>query len=307
MRRLWRAWVQLLDRREPPTALALVRIAAAFVLLCDHLYVWRVGLIEPLWARFPAGFAMEAGWGEAVGAYGLWAIATASLFLVIVGAGTRVACAVFVLASAQEATLAPNGESGIDMIMRIVFAILAMSRCNARWSVDAWLARKRGRSMPDEIPAWPRYLLMLQLVWIYFSGGHNKDSAEWYPHGGFTALGNALLDPHNGRLDPALVATIYPLTRIATAVTIVFELAAPLYLLAYYYAATPDRPGRVRAFFNRYRLRWIWLATGAVFELGIAVGLKLGAFPFGMLALFFVLLLPTDFRRSRIELRGDRA
>ena len=75
------------------------------------------------------------------------------------------------------------------------------------------------------VPAWPRYLLLLQVVWVYFSGGQNKASHDWDPFGGFTALGNALLDPHNGRLDPSLVYTLYPLTRVATALTIVFELS----------------------------------------------------------------------------------
>jgi hypothetical protein len=44
-------------------------------------------------------------------------------------------------------------------------------------------------------------------------------------------------------------------------------------------------------------VRWIWLGLGIAFELGIAVGLKLGAFPFGMLALYWVLLVPDDLRR----------
>ena len=237
--------------------------------------------------------------GVATGLAISFTFATVALVCVLFGAATRVALVTFVLVSAQQAALSPESESAIDGLMRIAFLILALSRCNARWSVDAWLSRRIGRPMPALVPAWPRYLLLLQLLWVYFSGGHNKDSAEWYPHGGFTALGNALLDPHNGRLDPSLIATLYPVTRIATALTITFELTAPLYLLALYYAATPDRPGRVRALFDRSRFRWIWFGLGIGFELGIAIGLKLGAFPFGMLALFPLLLLPDDFSRFR--------
>jgi hypothetical protein len=151
--------------------------------------------------------------------------------------------------------------------------------------------------MPALVPAWPRYLLLVQLLWIYFSAGQNKSSHDWGPLGGFTALANALLDPHNGRLDPDLVVTLYPLTRVATALTITFELTALLYLLWLYYAATPDRPGRVRRFANRWRLRWIWLGLFVVFEVGIAVGLRLGTFPYGMLALAPVLLLPDELER----------
>jgi hypothetical protein len=300
-----------MDRREPATGLALVRIFAALVLLGDYLWIAHVGLIDPLWARFPAGFAMpHAGWAHSldIGAFGLWTIATISLICILLGAATRVACVVFVVVSAQQAALSPESESAIDGLMRIVLLVLALSRCNARYSLDAWLWRRLGRPMPALVPAWPRYLLLLQLLWVYFSAALNKSSHEWSPLGGFTALAHALMDPHNGRLDPSLIATLFPLTRVGTALTIAFELTAPLYLLWLYYAATPERPGRLRRFANRFRLRWIWLALYVGFELGIAIGLKLGAFPYGMLALAPVLLLPDELERlvARIARRGQR-
>ena len=301
LRRLWRTWVALMDRREAPTALALVRISVALVLVCDYLWVWHVGLIDPLWSRFPEGFATSySGWADTldISAYGLWTIALVSLVLVGIGFLTRPACVVFVIVSAQQATIAPDSESAIDMLLRIVFLILALSRCNARWSIDAWIARLRGHPMPALVPAWPRYLILFQLCWVYFSGGQNKSGASWGPHGGFTALGNALLDPHNGRLSADLVTTLYPMTRVATALTMAFELTALAYLLWLYYAATPEQPGRLRRWCNTLRLRWIWLSLGISFELGIALGLRLGAFPFGMLALFWVLLLPSELEQG---------
>lgn len=300
MMRLWRSWVALLDRRESPTALALVRIACAAVLLCDQLWVAHVGLVEPMWTPGPTGFATGfIGWSQTLGldAWGLWAIVVGALACAMVGLGTRVACVVFVLASAQQAALAPNCESAIDQLMRIVFVILALSRSHAKWSIDAVILRRLGRPMPALVPAWPRYLLLFQLVWIYFSSGINKNSADWGPHGGFTALANALMDPVNGRLDPALVVAVYPLTRVGTALTMLFELTAPLYLLWLYYAATREQPGRVRAWSNRLRLRWVWIGLGVSFQIGIAIGLQLGAFPYGMLALYPVLLLPHELRR----------
>ena len=310
MKRAWHAWVALLDRREPPTALALVRIAAALVLLCDQLWVGHLGIVDALWSRYPEGFATYyTGWADqlGLGATGLWAIVVGALACVLLGVATRVACVVFVIASAQQAAIAPEAESAIDILMRIVFAILALSRCNARWSIDAWLARRLGRPMPALVPAWPRYLLLAQLVWVYFSSGQNKSSAVWGPHGGFTALANAMLDPINGRLAPGVVTAIYPLTRVATALTMVFELTAPLMLLWLYYAATADRPGRVRAIANRLRVRWIWIGLGVSFQLGIAIGLRLGSFPYGMLALYPVLLLAEDFQRLNTAAPAKRA
>jgi hypothetical protein len=297
---LWRAWVALMDRREAATALALVRISVALVLVCDYLWIRHVGLIDPLWSRFPAGFATSySGWADTldISAHELWAIAFTSLVLVGAGLLTRPACLVFVIVSAQQSAIAPDSESAIDMLLRVVLLILALSRCNARWSIDAWIARRRGRPMPALVPAWPRYLLLFQLCWVYFSGGQNKSGASWGPLGGFTAIGNALLDPHNGRLPVDVISTVYPLTRVATALTMAFELTALAYLLWLYYAATPERPGRLRRWCNKLRLRWIWIGLGISFELGIAIGLRLGAFPFGMLALYWVLLLPSEIER----------
>ena len=243
--RIWRAWVELLDRKEPPTALAMVRILLASVLLIDFVNVRIAGLVEPIYSPPPLGFA----WGDAwLSGNAAWALAVVSLAAIVLGAATRVACIGFVLASAALSHLTPDSESGLDMLARIVFVILALSRCNARWSIDAWLARRLGREVPAEVPAWPRYL----------------------------ALGQSQAQ------EP--VGVIYPLTRIATALTMAFELGAPLFLLAY---------------FKRWRARWIWIALGVSFEVGIAVGLRLGSFPFGMLALYPVLLHPDQLHMPR--------
>ncbi len=286
VRRAWAAWVELLDRREPATALALVRITLACVLFADYLQLGFAGLVEPLYTRGPGGFAIGEAWLAGPAA---WALGTVCLAAIAVGAATRVACIGFVIASAALSHITPDAESGLDMLARVVFVILAMSRCNARWSLDAWLARRLGREVPRDIPAWPRYLLMLQLVWVYFSGGMNKSAGAWGPQGGFAALANALSDPHAARFAPAWVGTIYPLTRVATALTMVFELAAPLYLVAYA---------------RRWRIRWAWLALGVMFELGIAFGLRLGSFPYGMLALYPVLLRPEDLTAAYARLKA---
>jgi hypothetical protein len=282
MKRLWHAWVELMDRREPATALACVRIAVALVLLADFAQIYALGLVEPLFARAPLGFSAA----DAT----IWChVATVSLVALALGAGTRVACVVYVIASSRLGIAMPEADRGIDMILRIAIAILAFSQCHAKWSVDAWIRARIGRPFAALVPAWPRYLLLLQLVWIYFSGGTNKGGATWGPQGGFTALANALTAPHIARFDPGWVATALPLTRVATALTMAFELGAPLYLLFYYYAKTADRPGRLRAWCNRYRLRWIWIGLGLCFSFGIALGLRLGIFPYGMLALYPVL------------------
>jgi len=298
----WRAWVALWDRREDATALALVRIGVASVLLYDFASVWRLDLIDALWAAPPDGYAHPYdGWAVRWlghgpdAAWGLWLAATASLIAIAAGALTPLACAAFVLVSAQLAHLGADGDRGIDMMLRLAIGILAFSRCNARWSIDAAVLRRLGRPVAREAPAWPRLLLMVQLVWIYFSAATNKDPADWGPLGGFPALGNILSDPHFARFDPGWITVAHPLTRLLTAATIAFELTAPVYLLLHYLAATAERGGRLRRI--GARLRWIWLGVGAAFHLGIALTMTMGIFPWGMLALYPALLLPRDLRR----------
>lgn len=280
---MWRAWVSLWDHREDAAALALLRISVAAVLLVDFLQVHA--LVDALWSPLPAGYARSAG-------SALWLAATLSLSAVLLGLLTPVACGLFVLLSAQLAHLAPEADRGIDMMLRIALGVLACSRCNARFSLDALLLRRLGRPLSQTVPAWPRYLLLLQLLWIYFSAGTNKAGAEWGPLGDFAALGNILTDPHFARFDPSWIWP--PLTRLATAATMLFELTAPLYLALYYFAATPLPATGLRRLATR--LRPIWLAAGVAFHLGIALTMKMGIFPWGMLALYPALLLPRDLR-----------
>src|SRR5205085_2161953 len=146
-----------------------------------------------------------------------WLAALASLG-VATGTLTPVSCLAFVFASEQLAHMSPDADRGIDVLLRLTVAVLALSRCNARWSVDALVMRRLvKRPLATEVPAWPRYLLLLQLVWVYFSGGINKGGAAWMPGSGFTALANILADPHVARFDPSgWLPTVMPLTRFAT-------------------------------------------------------------------------------------------
>jgi hypothetical protein len=79
MTRAWRAWVALMDRREPATALALVRIFTSLVLLGEFVWIYQADLVEPLWSTFPSGFAASTGtWATSLGAFGVWALAEAT-------------------------------------------------------------------------------------------------------------------------------------------------------------------------------------------------------------------------------------
>jgi vitamin K-dependent gamma-carboxylase len=47
------------------------------------------------------------------------------------------------------------------------------------YSVDSWLAKVRGRPLPETVPFWTIFLLRWQLVVTYFYGGVAKLNADW--------------------------------------------------------------------------------------------------------------------------------
>jgi hypothetical protein len=310
--RVWKAWVALWDRREPATAQALVRIGVGLCLLFDLLLVRALGLVQATWAPPPFGVGYGARSDVAVvrwfgaspqTAELLWWLAVIAIVLFTIGAATRVTGFLFVFLYAQMSYLAPDSDRGIDMALRFVVLILVVSWCHGRWSVDAWVRKKLERPYPELVPAWPRYLLMLQLLWIYFSGGHNKNGPEWGPPGDFAALANALSDPGFARFTSEWVPSVYELTQVGTIATMTFELGAPLMIVLTWLHATRARGGLVRTWVNRLKLRWIWIAIGVSFHLGIAVTLRLGIFPWGMLAIYPGLFHAEELGRAGAWLR----
>ena len=298
-RRLWSRWVALWDGDEAPTALAAIRIGVAACVLFDLLYVAAIGLAHVIWAP-PAAGGLGVVHGPnaplAVRLLGdhadaiVFGLAVSAATCLLVGLASRVAALVLALALAQLAWLAPDADRGIDMVFRSVLLVLAFSEAGACWSLDAWWARRRGHTRAL-VPAWPRRLLAAQLLWVYFSAGQAKLSAPWLPSGGFSALALDLADPHFARFGPGWIASIYPLTQVATALTLAFELGAPLLLL--------------RGLVPRVPVRAIWVTLGVAFHLAIAATLRLGIFPFGMLVLYPALFTPDELARAAAWCRRD--
>ena len=294
-----RRWVDLWNRREHPRSMAAVRILLASVLLWDLLRIWAYDLVVPLagthaaggigvpeslknslWVLDWLGTGPEAAWG-------LWGSMVVSCTALLLGLLPRLSALVLVLLYAQFALVVPAADRGIDMLLRNSLLVLAFTQSGATWSV--WTRLRHGRwSAPADtrIPAWPRYLLALQVVVLYLSAGVSKAASSWTPVGGLNALFIAMSDPHFQRWPDAWIRTLYPLTRVGTLVSWMWEWMSPVLLLAWWYRDTADRGGRLRAAFNRWPVVELYLMVGAFFHVATHFTLRLGIFPFAVMAVY---------------------
>lgn len=306
----WMArWAFFWDEREPPTCLALIRIMLGLVVAYDLTTLAAHGAIGWLWAPIEAGGVVSWSVADAPLFYRLFpatagsaTLLWAGLLLSAIGVGagcfTRASALAYVGLSVQAAIINAGADRAIDRLIRMLLLILILSPCAAVWSVDAKRATGSFRGDASPAPAWPRYLIFAQLVITYFGAGLAKGGTHWYPWGGYNALYLTLRDPILSSVSPRwLDSTLsHVMTQFATAVTHLWELGAPLLLLAAYYRRTPERPGGFRRIFLCVPVRELYVAVGVVFHLSLAVTLRLGIFPFAMLACF-----PAFFRPSELE------
>ena len=75
-------------------------------------------------------------------------------------------------------------------------------------------------------------------------------------------------------------------------------------LLAAYYRRTRERPGWLRRIFVALPVRNLYVALGVAFHLTLALTLRLGIFPFAMLACFPAFFRPEELERGLQRLRA---
>ena len=307
-------WVAFWDRRESPLALVATRIALGLVVLFDLGVIGVYGLPPVLWGLVDglSTVAPSTPWIYQVlppSGAGPWIlygalVLTAGAFTA--GFATRWAGLAFVVLYAQSDVINPLADRGIDRLIRIAILILSFSACSAMASVDARLRTGRWRGDDQPAPAWPRYLLLGQLVLTYFCAGLGKGGTEWLPVGRWSALYVVLQDPIFAVIDFSWLRRPIPFffSQVSTAGTHLWELSAPLVLLAAWFRATPERDGRLRRLFTRVRARDLYVMVGVVFHLGLALTMRLGVFPFAMLSMFWVFFRPEEVAAGVARVRG---
>jgi hypothetical protein len=301
-------WVQIWDRREPPHVLAAIRMLLAIVVLVDLLQLAMFDLVVPLYADVSeGGLAQIMGRDQLPWAYRLlgdgprmailcWAVTAISAAMFGVGLWTRLAGFAFVLASANLAQIMPPTDRAIDALVRNIVLILSCSGCHRAWAIDAWL---RTRKWWDgcEVPAWPRLLIVAQMLILYGSAGFKKVGLSWTPIGDLSAIYLTLSDPSFGLVEASMLDRFYWATQLTTVATWTWEWLTPIAAFAWWCRATRSRPGRVRAFLNRTDFWRRWVTIGVLFHVGTILTMRLGMFPFGTLALYPAFFHPNEWRR----------
>lgn len=300
-------WVRLWSHREAPSSLAVLRIVLPLMILTDLLVIAWLDLVPQIF-----GAAEVGGFGDPVkdrllvyqvlpptvgSAWLIWAVTVGLCLAASTGTLTPLSLVLLVIVDARVADLFAPGDRAIDRLIRNVLLILACSGSHRTASVDArW---RTGSFWGDGAPvtAWPRHLIAMQIVVMYFEAGITKVGVDWTPFGSFSALWYAWQDPALSRIDvTGHEAWLYPISQVSTAVTITWEISAPFVLLVYWLRHTHERGGRVRELFRRWRPHWMWLGVGVVMHVGIALTFGLGIFPWAMLASYAAFVHPDEWR-----------
>jgi hypothetical protein len=306
--RAWRSWVALLAEREGPETQAVFRALVGVVLFGAVVTMWDEA--DVLWVDVSNGGAFTlgpGGWlvrllgGPTSGViHGIMVACALAAACVAVGVGGRVAT--FVAGQLYLALFSLNysASGGYDLLITNALWLLTLGQPTAALSIDALVRRTRAVA---RIPAWPRRMLVFQIVVVYFATGLQKLSPVWTPAGGYSALYWVFQEPTWRRFDMSWTASLYPLTQVATFVTWHFEVLAPLLLVALWLRRTRTRGGRLRLWASRFDPRKPFAAIGFCLHVGILVALNVGPFSWISLAYYVCLARPTEVRRMFGRLR----
>ncbi len=287
-----------MDRQEPATPLAAFRIAISAVVLWTLADMLRTGVLPAVWMRPAEGGILvpsEDQWLiSALGGasprvvIGLTVSAVLSAAALLTGIFSRASALVLLQCLLALFSLNRPSGGGHDQLLANALWLLVLAPSDATLSLRSRLQHGRWRS-GAKVAAWPRVLIIYQLVLMYTCTGAQKLGAVWWPSGDFSAIYRALLLPHWTRADLSWVARVYPLTQAMTAAVVPWEFTWWVVLIALWFRHTRTRPGRLRAASNRLNIRGLYALIGIAVHLGIAATMNLG--PFSAVTLSFYLCL----------------
>lgn len=173
-----RRWLERATEPVDPASLAAFRIAFGLLVLIAVLRHLAHGWVAAFYLE-PRVFFPYPGleWIvslPAAGMYALYAGLGACALAIALGAGTRLAAALFCLGFTYVHLIDRTNYLNHYYLVSLVSALLVAVPAGATWSVDAW---RRGHSL--SVPAWAVWLLRAQLGVVYVFGAVAKCNPDW--------------------------------------------------------------------------------------------------------------------------------
>lgn len=304
---MWQRWVSFWSAKESGLALAGFRIGIGFALMYTFGAPLYDGAIEAIWIDKEYGGMREfkyspwlislLGGASPQVIYGLVTTALVASVCLMLGILPQLAALVGMILINNIAWHNNHAGGGHDDLISNALWILVFAHSNVTHSLPCRI--KTGKWTSDQmVHSWPRYLALVQLLLMYTSTGWQKLSAHWVPFGELSALWYILQQPTWARMPMDWLAPFAWTTKIATLVTWLFEVTAPLLLLALYFEATAHKPGRLRRWFNAIPYRKIFIITGIGMHIGIWLLMEVGPFSYASVAYYWTLKKSTSPEQS---------
>lgn len=199
-RNVARSWDRFWFTPAPPYTLALIRILGGGMLLYTHL-VWTLGLGDFLgrhgWVNSSAALLLDRDPTGTTYAWSylwyidspllLWTVHLAGLvvfFLLMIGWHTRIVSILACVITLAYCHRLSGALFGLDQVNAMLAMYLMLGRSGAVYSVDRWLAVRRGETDPPAASVGTNIairLIQLQMCIIYLFGGIGKMRGElWW-------------------------------------------------------------------------------------------------------------------------------
>ncbi|MFO1019125.1 MAG: HTTM domain-containing protein [Planctomycetales bacterium] len=234
-------WNRFWFTPQDPATLSLIRIAAGAMLFYTHL-VWTLELdaffgpnswlsldaVKSLrtsdsgWSLWWLAESPVVMWGMHLFALGVFACLTVGLF----SKPASILAWIFTLSYAHRA---PTALYGLDQVNGFLSMYLMFGQCGARYSLDAWLARRRnpGSALSGRVPATvgtniSLRLIQLHMCVVYFFAGISKlQGPSWWDG---TAFWGAIANAEYQTLDLTWLVHHPRIINVLTHVTILWEI-----------------------------------------------------------------------------------
>lgn len=299
----WKRWVAFWDQKEDGRAMAGFRAALGFTMIYTFGWPWFAGAAHAVWVDAEFGgirnyhylpWLFELfGDSSPETVYTILSIGLASALCLILGIFPRIAALIGMIVMNNVSWHNLQAGGGHDDLIANALWILIFTDSAATYSLTAKI--KTGSWITDKkISTWPRYLVLLQLILMYWSTGWQKLSSHWLPFGEMDALWYILQQPTWARIDMQWFAPYAWTTRIAVFFVWFFEAFAPLIFLFLYYENTPEKGGKLRTMSNKVPWRRLFCAFGISMHCIISLGMVVGPFSMASLAYYFGFIPPKE-------------